>query len=159
MWRLLAEYFRHGIRTKIIILLLLFSAGMMAIWLRSYLIHERFVWHVAADSWGIINCNGQLQVRKMQDIHLQAGYRRLKGFWKGDESGNWESDNAVIEDSRIFGLGWYNGDIPFQGTGPKLVPRFMFQYRAFALPHRLVVILLLIPAFALLMPDVRRFLG
>ncbi len=155
MWRRLIESIRSGIRPKLIILLLFLSACMMALWLRSYLAHERFVWHVAADSWGIINHNGQLQLRNMQAVHLPSGYRQMKGFWKGDESGNWESDNEVLEDSRIFGLGWYNGGVLFEGSWSKHTPppRFAFQYRAFALPCRLVVILLSTSAFALLMSE------
>ena len=146
MWRQLIATLRHCACPKLIVLSLVLTAITMAIWLRSYLAHDRFVWHVGSDSWGIVNCNGQLQVKDMQAVSLPTGYRQLRGFWNGDELGNWEEDGVVTRNARVFGLGWHNGGVPFQGSWGRLEPppRFAFQYWTFTLPHRVIVVLLLL---------------
>jgi hypothetical protein len=68
-----------------------------AVWLQSYVAHDRFVWRVGGDSWGIVNCNGRLQVRVIQD-KMPTGHQQLRGAWASDEKGIWEIDGVALRE-------------------------------------------------------------
>ncbi len=127
---------------------LVLAAIAVGLWLRSHFAHERLVWHVGSGSMGIVNCNGLLQLKDLETVDVRTGYQRLRGFWNGDERGNWEDDGEVTTNARVFGLGWQSGGVPFQGScEPPPPPRFLFEYWSITLPHWAIVVLLLLFAF------------
>ena len=121
------------------------------LWVGSYVSHDRYVWAVGTDSWGIVNCNGRLQVRVIRHV-MPTGYQRLRGVWAGDQRGNWENDGVVLRSSGFGALGWHRGGVEFEGSwaGTTPPPAFLFTYSTFAVSHWLIVGITLLPAGAAL---------
>lgn len=135
-------------KCPILLAVLPIAAILLCIW--SFVSHDRLVWTVGSDSWGFVNCNGRLQLRIIQRT-MPAGYKRLRGFWAGDERGNWENDGVPLTSLGTPALGWHYGGVSYQGssfgTPP---PRFSFMYSAFSVSHGLIVALTLLPAAVVL---------
>lgn len=117
-----------------------------ALWVWSYVSHDRYVWTVGTDSWGVVNCNGRFQVRAIRHP-MPIGYQRLRGVWAGDERGNWENDGVVLRSSGFRDLGWHRGGVQFEGSwaGTTPPPAFLFTYSTFAVSHWLIVGVTLLP--------------
>jgi hypothetical protein len=109
----------------------LLCVATVALWIQSCFIHEKIVWHSGSNTWGVVNCDGRLQLKKMETRSVPSGYQR----WDGSMRGNWEGDGDVIEERRAFGIGWHRGGVPFQGSTVAPPPRFSFQYESLALPY------------------------
>jgi hypothetical protein len=55
---------------------LLLCVASAAFWLFSYGVHARYIWHAGHDSWGLVSCDGLLQLKQMRNMQ---GY----GFEEG----------------------------------------------------------------------------
>ena len=121
---------------------LVLCIGTCALGIRSTLVHERYLWPVASDCWGWVNCDGRLQLKNIPGWTHSSGYERVDG------TGAWEVDGVIIRQVRVLGIGWHQGGISFVRSsigswfGPR--PRFSFRYETFTVPHLFLVVLTLV---------------
>lgn len=113
----------------------------------SFLSHDRFVLSVGNQSWGIVNCNGQLQIKVMH-CKSRTGYHHLGGMWAGDVRGNWENDGVVLRRVGFPAFGWHHGGVSWVGssfgTPP---PRFAFTYSTFTVSYLIIAGITLLALF------------
>lgn len=112
------------------------TAALLLIW--SFVSHDRFVCSLGANSWGVVNCNGRLQLRVIHRA-MPSGFKHLRGLGAGDQRGIWENDGVVLRSWGIPGFEWHHGGIssrkPLFNTPPS---RFSCTYSTFAVSHLLI---------------------
>lgn len=119
-------------------LLLCFATG--ALWLSSNYAHVRYIWHDGRDAWGLVNCDGRLQLVVVRN---QQGYGFEDGFhFLGGAVGWWEMRGGIRGANRL-GVGWFVGGVPFQGSwgGPTPPPTYVWLYDAYYLDYWLPFVL------------------
>jgi len=121
---------RHVFNLLAVVSVLLWLVTVV-LWVRSCVVHERFIWSVAPNQWGLVNCDGVLKLMEMEKTtDYQEGYRQLKG----NEVGRWETDGDVTDTSvQVFGLGWMAGRFLFLGSDFGMNPPDD-KYQAFTVP-------------------------